>query len=168
MEKTSRSYEFIAELQIIGINPYVLIPENILTELFIQAKKNNGHIPVCGLINDLPYTQTLLKFKGQWRLYVNLKMLTNSPKRIGEKISITIELDTKDRTIEMHPKFANALENDIEAKKVFVNLTPSLQKEIVRYLSSLKKEETVDKNVILAIGFLKGENKFIARDPIKK
>lgn len=167
MNKVRKTNRFTADLKLIGINPYVLIPENILNNIFIQAGKDKGNIPVCGFINDLPYTQTLLKYMGEWRLYVNLKMLPNSTKRIGETISVTIELDKKARTIEMHPKFASALENDIDAKRRFENLTPSLQKEIIRYLSFLKKEETLIKNVDLAIGFLKGENKFIARNPIK-
>lgn len=168
MKKFKKTNSFVADLQIVGINPYVLIPDNILKDIFIQAGKNKGHIPVYGFINDLSYTQTLLKYKGEWRLYVNMKMLPGSPKRIGEKISVSIELDNKDRTIAMHPKFAEALENDLEAKKQFGNLTPSLQKEIIRYISFLKREETLTKNVSAAIGFLKGKNRFLARNPINK
>lgn len=165
MENTNK---FSAVLQLIGINPYVLVPEAILNNIFVQAQKNKGSIPVCGFINEVPYTQTLVKYKGEWRLYINLKMLVNSPRRIGETISVTIQWDNKDRTIKMLPQFETALKNDLEAHRIFESLTPSLQKEIIRYLSSLKKEETVNRNIALAIGFLKGENRFVARDPIKE
>ncbi len=79
MEKANKTYKFNAYLQIIDTNPYIFIPEDI-KDIFIQVGKNKGNIPICGFINELPYSQTLLKYKGEWRLYVNLKMLPNSPK----------------------------------------------------------------------------------------
>jgi len=59
-----KSYFFNAVIEIIGINPYVQIPEIILTEIFIQTGKDKGHIPIKGTVNGLPYLQTLVKYKG--------------------------------------------------------------------------------------------------------
>lgn len=160
--------EFKAIVYIIGINPFVFVPEAILNNLFIQAAKTKGPIPVCGKVNEVEYRQTLLRYRGEWRLYINMEMLPNSPKRIGETIVITIEYDPKDRAIPIHPKLAVALKNDREAKNVFDHLTPSLRKEINRHLSFLKTEKSITHNVSLAIGFLKGENKFIGRNTLKK
>jgi len=95
-------------------------------------------------------------------------MLPNSPKRIAENLEISVAFDPTDRTVQMPILFQEALENDKIARKVFDSLPPSLQKEINRYLNSAKKEETLLKNIHLAIGFLKGENRFIGRNPIKK
>lgn len=159
--------EFTSNLEIIGINPFVFIPEAILNDIFIQAGKNKGHIPVCGTVNEIPFTQTLLKYDGEWRLYINLKMLPNSPKRIGETITIKITYDNSDRTIGIHPKLVEALDLDKEVKNTFESLKPSLQKEIIKYISFLKSEESIAKNIKLIIGFLKGENKFLTRQPIK-
>jgi hypothetical protein len=36
-------------IEIIGINPFVFIPENILENIFEQAGKNKGPIPVKGI-----------------------------------------------------------------------------------------------------------------------
>ncbi|MGL4599786.1 MAG: YdeI/OmpD-associated family protein [Bacteroidia bacterium] len=154
---------FSAEIEIIGINPFVSVPKIILEQLFIQAGKSKGNFPVCGKVNGQHYTQTLLKYKGKWRLYINLKMLKNSTKRIGETIIVSVELDTNNRTIPIDLKFSEALLNDKVAKDVFDKLAPSLQKEINQYISRLKKEESRAKNIELAIGFLKGENKFVGR-----
>jgi hypothetical protein len=76
-------HKFQATIDIIGINPFVFIPENILKDIFKQAGKEKGPIPVKGTINAKPYKQTLVKFKGYWRLYINTTMLKNSPNRIG-------------------------------------------------------------------------------------
>ncbi len=155
---------FKARLDIIGINPFIFVPEAVLLKLFKDAGKDKGHIPVCGTINGKPYDQTLLRYKGEWRLYINTMMLSNSPQRIGEIIDVTIEYDSRDRTLQPHPDLIKALSQNKQAKTVFEALSPSLKKEIMRYISALKTSESRQKNIKLAIGFLLGENRFIGRD----
>jgi hypothetical protein len=157
---------FKAKLEIIGINPFVFVPPEILAQIFEEAKKDRGPIPVCGAVNGKGYTQTLLKYKGEWRLYINTAMLKNSPKRIGETIEITIAYDPDNRTIQPHPKLVSALIKSPEAKKKFESLSLSLQKEIIRYIAQLKTDESIIKNVQKAIDFLNGKARFIGRDPV--
>lgn len=157
-------FKFSARIDIIGINPFVFIPQNILESIFEQAQKTKGHIPVKGTINKGPYKQTLLKYSDEWRLYINTTMLKNSPKRIGERISLTIAYDDASREIRPPRKFIVALNKDNEAKKVFATLSPSLKKEIARYLSALKTEESLNRNIDKAINFLKGKERFVGRD----
>ena len=71
-------------------------------------------------------------------------MLKNSPTRIGELIEVEVQFDPSDRTIKPHPKLIKALANNQAAKDVFESLSPSKQKEIVRYISNLKKEESIE------------------------
>jgi len=155
---------FKAEIEIIGVNPFVLVPAKVLRNIFKQAGKEKGAIPIKGTINDKPYIQTLVRFKGEWRLYINTSMLKNSPKRIGEIVVLTIEFDASDRTIKAHPNLVKAFKDNQEAKKVFDSLSPSRQKEIVRYISALKTEESIIRNVERAIGFLTKKNRFVGRD----
>ncbi len=155
---------FKADIELIGINPFVFVPKELLENIFEQAGKNKGHLPIKGTINQKPYEQTLVKYKGAWRLYINTTMLKNSPKRIGETIAITIVFDPSDRTIKAHPKLIAALKENIEAKKVFDNLSASKQNEIVRYIARLKTNESVTKNVCRAINFILGKERFIGRD----
>lgn len=155
---------FKAKLQIIGINPFVFVPKEILTKIFSDSKKSKGQIPVFGTVNEKNYTQTLLRYKGDWRLYINTTMLPNSPKKIGEVIEVTIQFDPGDRAIKPHPKLSKALKENREASKVFTSLSPSKQKEIIRYISFLKTDKSIDANVNKAIGFLLEKNKFIGRN----
>jgi hypothetical protein len=156
--------KFKAEIQIIGINPFVSVPEKILQKIFKQAEKEKGPIPICGTVNDKPYKQTLVKYKNEWRLYINTIMLKDSPRHIGETISITVEFDRESRTIQAPEKFLNALKANEKAKAVFDSSIPSLQLEIVRYLANLKTEEALDRNITKAISFLLGKERFIGRD----
>ncbi|HJS01706.1 MAG TPA: YdeI/OmpD-associated family protein [Flavobacterium sp.] len=158
------AYKFSATIEIIGINPFVFVPENILNKIFEQAQKSTAPIPVKGTINSVPYTQTLMKFKAEWRLYINTKMLKNSPKRIGEQIEISIDYDSEKREIPIHPKLSQALKKNQEANTIFQNLRPSLQKEIIRYIANLKTEDSVNKNIPKAIAFLLGKGKFVGRE----
>lgn len=157
--------KFEGDIKIIGINPFVFVPDEILYELFRINGKEKGPIPVKGTINGVAYQQTLVKYRGEWRLYINNNMLKNSPKRIGETIEIFVEFDFSDRTIVPHPKLTKALDKNLKAKEKFEALSPSVQKEIVKYISFLKTEASIDRNVNRAIDFLLGKESFIGRGP---
>ncbi len=153
-----------ARIEIIGVNPYVLLPDEVLAEIFREAGKDKGTIPIRGTINGTAYTQTLVRYSGAWRLYINTTMLKNSPKRIGETVEISVAFDPVERVIKPHPKLVQALAENNEAETIFNTLRPSLQLEIVRYISSLKTEESVDRNIPKAIDFLLGKGRFVGRD----
>ena len=161
---SAMKHPFKATIEIIGINPFVYVPAEILKEIFAEAGKEKGHIPVCVVINDQKHRQTLVKYKGEWRLYINTTMVRDSPKRVGETIEIDIAFDPSDRSIEPHPGLLTALDQHQEAKRVFEALPPSRQKEIIRYIASLKSADSIAKNIEKAIGFLTGKNKFVGRD----
>lgn len=162
---TTKIYTFSAVLEIIGMNPFVFLPDKILKSIFGQAKTDKGAIPVIVTIGEKSFKQSLVKYRDEWRLYINSGMLKNSPRRIGEMLKLSIAFDPIERLIKPHPGFVQALNDNREAKKAFDNLPPSVQKEMIRYISFLKRENSIAENIIKAIGFLEGRNKFIGREP---
>ncbi|PIF02255.1 MAG: hypothetical protein CR996_00760 [Draconibacterium sp.] len=163
MPKALKRTRFKTTLDIIHGNPFVYLPDEILGHLFLQSGKSKGHIPVKGTVNGKPFQQTLVKYSGDWRLYINMKMLKDSPRRIGEKIEVEIEFDPSNRSIKPHPKLIKALAKNKEANAVFKKLSASRQKEIVRYIANLKTEQSVDRNIERAINFLLGKGRFVGR-----
>jgi Domain of unknown function (DUF1905)/Bacteriocin-protection, YdeI or OmpD-Associated len=163
MKKTEH-FTFSALIEIIDINPYVLLPDSVLDNIFLQADKNKGSIQIKGTINRHPFVQTLVKFRGAWRLYLNTPMRKGSNTAIGDTATFAITFDPELREILMNPKLKKALKENTKAKDIYDSLRPSLQKEIVRYISFLKTEESIDRNVDNAIQFLLGKKKFIGRD----
>lgn len=159
-----KTEKFSAQIEIIGINPFVYLPDDVLQSIFIQANKDRGKIPVTIKIEGHEFTQTLIKYSGHWRLYLNTPMRKAALKEVGDTVTIEIRYDPKKRTIPPHPKFIEALNQNQEAKDAYDNLRPSLQLEIVRYLSFLKTEESIDRNVTRAVNFLLGKQRFIGRD----
>lgn len=162
--KKSSVKKFSATIEIIGVNPFVFLPEPILNHIFRQAGKEKGTIPVRGKLDGHPFIQTLVKFGGAWRLYLNTPMRKAAGKDVGDKIKVEIEFDPVERIIPMHPKLKEALEKNKKARVAFDLLSPSRQKEIVRYISFLKTEESVDKNISRALLFLLGKERFVGRD----
>jgi hypothetical protein len=156
--------KFTAEINIIGVNPYVQVPDKILRNIFRKSGRNKGAIPIRGVVNGIPYKQTLVRYSGDWRLYINTSMLKNSPKRIGEIVKISAEYDPEPRTIVPHPALVTALKTNKEAKVVFDGLPPSRRTEIIRYLGNLKTEKALEKNILRVIQFLLGKERFVGRD----
>jgi hypothetical protein len=156
--------QFKATILILGVNPYVSLPPLVLKNIFIQAKKDKGAIPVRGTLDGQSYIQTLVKYSGEWRLYLNIPMRKAAKKDVGDRIVVTVEYDPVERIIPIHPKFSKALKKSKDAKTVFESLSPSRRKEIIRYIGFLKTEASVDRNVSRAIRFLLGNERFVGRD----
>jgi len=155
---------FIAQLEIIGINPFVFIPEKILNEIFETSEKNKSPIPVKGTVNGKEFKQNLMKYLGEWRLYINLTMLKDSPKRIGETIEVSVEFDNSDRTISIHPQLDKAIQENPVALQNFENLIPSRRLELIRYINNLKTEASIQRNIEKIIKHLHGETDFFGKN----
>lgn len=130
-----------------------------------MAGKTRSPIRVRGTINTKPYEQSMVKFKGEWRLYINNQMLPGSPLRVGEAVEVTISFNNRAPSpVQTPPALQQALHKDKEAMAVYKQLPPYLKKEIDRYLSNLKTTESLNRNVSRAINFLKGKERFMGRD----
>ncbi|RYY66161.1 MAG: DUF1905 domain-containing protein [Chitinophagaceae bacterium] len=155
---------FSAEIFIIGINPYVLLPDEVLQSIFKAAGKNKGPIPVKGKIDGHPFKQTLVKYSGKWRLYLNNNMRSACGKQVKDTAHFVIQVDNTERLTRLHPLLKAALKADENAANVFRQLPPYLQKEIMRYINNLKTKAAIERNVQKAICFLLGKERFIGRD----
>lgn len=158
-----KNITFTATLEIIGINPFVFIPEEVLEKIFETSGRNKSPIPVKGTINGKEFQQNLMKYLGEWRLYVNLIMLKNSPKRIGEIIEVVLEYDNSDRSIAIHPRLEKAIKDSPLAASNFEKLIPSRRHELIRYINNLKTEAGIQRNIEKIIRHLHGETDFFGK-----
>ena len=148
---------FSTKILKLGINPCVNVPNNVLNELFRQAGKTKGPIPVRGKLNGKKFKQTVVKYQGAWRLYLNTQMRREAGIDVDDEAKVEIEFDPEPRIVPMHPKLARALAKNKKAKVAFEKLSPSHQKEILRYLGFLKTEESVVRNIHRVIEHLLGK-----------
>lgn len=151
-------FSFTAKIYKVGINLCVKVPLKI-TKNMVPVK---GYIPVKGTIMGHLFTQTLVPIKNkQYRLYVNGPMLKGSQTKNGDTPHFIIEQDFAPRTAATLPlplQFKKALMKD-GLLLAFKQLTPSRQKEILKYLNYLKTEDALMRNVEKVIGGLKSKKK---------
>ena len=142
----------------------MLIPVAVLKEIFKKANKDKGPIPVRGELNGHAFIQTLVKYSGKWRLYLNGPMRKAAGIDVGDRAEVKLKFDPETREIVAHPKLKAALEKNKKAMAAFSKLPPSRQKEILRYIGFLRTEESIERNIKRAIAFLSGKERFIGRD----
>jgi hypothetical protein len=148
-------YVFKAEIYKVGINPVVDVPGKISS----QMKPVKGYIPVKGMINGHWFHQTLCPIKDSpYRLYVNGPMMKGANVELGSKAKFEIEYD--DRPPKDAITMPVMLEKRLKKEKltgIFNSLTPSKQKEVFKYLSSLKSKESKERNIEKVVTSLKNK-----------
>lgn len=141
----------------IGINPCLDVPEKIIGKLLSESGKTKGPIPVAGTLNGKPFRQTIVKYKGEWRLYLNGAMRKDAGIDVGDKGNVKVSYDPETRIVPMHPGLRIALEKNKKAKQVFEKLSPSHKNEISKYLGFSKTKDTEDRNIKKVILQLTGK-----------
>lgn len=156
---------FSAEILIIGVNPYVRPPDSVLKFIFKQSGKETSPIPVEGTVNGAPFQQSLVRYSGDWRLYINgiiakaagLKFTKSVTSIVGQKIKVSIAFNPTPPIFPIPILFQKALHRDKKAKAAYEKLTLGRQKEIARYLGFLKNEDSLKRNVERVLQHLHGE-----------
>ena len=138
---------FAARIGIIGVNPFVVPPARVLGAICAAAGRDKGPIPVRGTVQGKPFRQTLVRYQGRWRLYLNGPMRRSAGVEVGATARFTVAFDPAPPVVPMPRELARALAQAPRAKAAFQLLAPSRRKEIKRYLNSLKSAATLERNV---------------------
>ena len=142
----------------------MLLPATVLEYLFTAAGKDKGPISVRGKLEGNDFIQTLVKYSGQRRLYLNRPMRKAAGIDVGDVASVKIEYNPEPTISEMPPALLSAFSKNKRAKDAFYKLVPSRRKEIMRYINSLKTENTIRNNIDKVILHLSGQARFAGRD----
>jgi hypothetical protein len=150
-------FSFTSMIKKVGINPCVPVPESISGKM----KPIKGYIPVKGKIERHSFIQTLVPVKNEgYRLYVNGPMLKGAHVKVGDTVKFIIEQNFTPVIVTMPPLF----KKELAANKLldtFYELTPTRQKEVLKYLNALKTKESLVRNTGKFIVLLKkGEKIF--------
>jgi hypothetical protein len=138
-----------------GINWCVDVPIRITKTM--TPKK--GYIKATGQINGFDFSKNLVPVKNKpYRLFVNLIMMKGAKTALGKVASFKIEQDFKIKSIDyaVPSKLTNQLK-EFNLTKDFNGLTPARKKDILKYLNSVKSEETLLKNITKIIEQLKSK-----------
>jgi hypothetical protein len=159
---------FRSRIEINNINPYVLVDAHQVARL----KRNwRRPIPVRIQVNgkpDAPWRINLMPVgDGTFYLYLHGHVRKAAGAGVGDVVSLTVQFDDEYAGGPAHPMpswFGDELERNPAAKQGWAGLTPSRQKEILRYFAGLKSLQAQQRNVQRALHVLAGgKARFMAR-----
>ena len=148
---------FKAKIYKIGSNWAVDVPPQITSKL----KAEKCYIRIKGQINHFDFTQTLVPVKNSlYRLFVNLTMMKGGKTSLGEIATFTIE-QNETELIKMYlmPELLSAMLAKEKLNDNFNALSEARKKDILKYLSFIKTEHTMRKNIDKLILKLKNKEK---------
>lgn len=159
---------FTATIEIRDGNPYVFVTKEQAQTLKPEWRKA---MPVIIQVNGEPkqpwHINMMPTGEGDFYLYLHGDVRKASQTKVGDTVSVEVSFDPDYRNGPMHPMpdwFQEALSKHSVANKNWEALTPSRQKEILRYFSWLKSEEAKNRNLERALHVLSGKpGRFMAR-----
>ena len=127
----------------------IKIPPEIIETLGAGKKP-----PVKVTINGFTYRSTVAVMGGNYMVGVSAENRAGARVNGGDKIEVTIELDTEPRELELPIEFKKALDKNAKAKKAFESLSYSRKKVHVLPIAGAKTDETRQRNINKAIDVL--------------
>lgn len=136
---------FKAKIYKTGINACADVPGKITSKM----TPTNGRIKITGTINDFAFTKTLMPVKNKpYRLFVNQAMLKGAQTVIGKTALFSIKQNFN--IIRKEYPIPEVLIKQLREENLFSkfnDLTNSKKNEILKYLSYVKTEKTMQKNI---------------------
>jgi hypothetical protein len=159
---------FSARMEILGVNPYVLVSAARAQRLKPGWRKP---LPVLVRVNGHPEAKPwrinmMPVGNGGFYLYLHGSVRGASRTKVGDKVRVEVEFDGAYRggPQRMPAWFRAPLRENAKAMRAWNSLTPSRKKEILRYLVNLKSDAARERNVERALRVLSGtRERFMAR-----
>jgi uncharacterized protein YdeI (YjbR/CyaY-like superfamily) len=127
---------FTTNIKAVGNNTGIEVPAKNIAELG-ESKKPAVKVNVAGY----SYPSTVAVMGGKYMVSLSKAHREAAGLKAGDKVEVTLELDTVPRTVELPDDLAKALSN-IGARQTFDALAPSKRKEFVRQVEEAKTQET--------------------------
>lgn len=120
----------------------IVIPPEIVESLG-KGKKP----PVVVTLNGKSYRNTVAVMGGKFMVGVSAENRELTGVKVGDKLEVTLELDTAPRTVDVPEDLAAALAAKPGATEAFEASAPSKKKEFVRQVNEAKSQETRDRRI---------------------
>jgi uncharacterized protein YdeI (YjbR/CyaY-like superfamily) len=105
-------------------------------------------------INNFTYRSAVAVMGGAYMVSVNAESREAAKVKGGDKIDVTIELDTEERTIELPAEFQKQLNKNADARKKFESLSNSKKKALIIPVFNAKTDDTRNRNIEKAMSIL--------------
>jgi hypothetical protein len=135
---------FAGKIYKVGLIRYVDVPGAVSRAL--QATE--AHVPVRGTVDGLPLVTTMVsRGKGLHRLAIHGDIRKKLRVDSGAIVEIALERDEESREPAWPSALVLALRHSPEAGTQFRGMTVALRRQIVRYLTAVKQQATLERRV---------------------
>lgn len=133
-----------------GGGAFVEVPFDV--EQAFGAKKPK----IKATFEGVPYRGILSRMGMDYHILIILKSIREQiGKSFGDKVKITVELDTEPRVIEVPKDVMKELKQHKDAKTFFDTLSYSHKREYVMWINEAKRDETRQNRIVKMIEMLK-------------
>jgi Domain of unknown function (DUF1905)/Bacteriocin-protection, YdeI or OmpD-Associated len=142
---------FSSKIYKVGIIRFVDVPADISRALGDGAP----HVPVRGEVERIPVQTTLVsRGNGGYRMAIHGDIRKKLRVDAGAVVEIAIERDEDSREPALPPALVLALRNAPKAQAAFRRMTTALRRQVVRYLTSVRQQSTLERRVTKMIQIL--------------
>ena len=139
-----RLHIFAGKIYKVGIIRYVDVPAEISRAL----KATESHVPVRGTVEGFPLVTTMVsRGKGLHRVAIHGDIRKKLRADTGAVVEIAMERDDEPREPELPPALVLALRQSPKAGAHFREMSVALKRQIVRYLTAVKQQATLERRV---------------------
>jgi hypothetical protein len=111
--------------------------------------------PVVATVNGYTWRTSVARMRGEFMVGLNRQVREGAGVQAGDTVTLELALDTEERTVEVPPALAEALDNDPQAKTAFAGMAFTHRKEYARWIDEAKKEETRARRVAQAVEMIR-------------
>jgi Bacteriocin-protection, YdeI or OmpD-Associated/Domain of unknown function (DUF1905) len=111
--------------------------------------------PVVATVNGYTWRTSVARMRGEFMVGLNRQVREGAGVQAGDTVTLELALDTEERTVEVPPALAEALDNDPQAKTAFEGMAFTHRKEHARWIDEAKKEETRARRVAQAVEMIR-------------
>jgi len=153
---------FSGRIYKVGIIRFVDVPANVSRGIGEGA----AHVPVEGEVEGEPLRSTLVsRGKGCYRLAIHSDIRKKLRIDAGAVVEVTLRRDEEPREPVLPPALLVALRHSPKAQTEFRKMTTALRRQVVRYLTSVKQQRTLERRVAKFVGMMERKGR---RPPTKK
>jgi hypothetical protein len=151
-----KKLEFTVKLEGRGTSVSWLNPPFEVVEVF----GTRARVPVRGTINGFPFRSSLMPMGGCHGMPINQALRKGAGVEDGDTISVVMERDDAERTVEVTPILKKELGKSKTAQANWEKLSFTSQKEIVLSINGAKQEETRVRRLAKVMDILKTGKKW--------
>jgi hypothetical protein len=151
----SEYHVFSGKIYKLGIIRYVDVPVDVSQAI----GEGESCVPVAGEVEGVPLRTTMVsRGNGCYRLAIHGDVRKKLRLDAGAVIEVAIQRDEDPREPVLPPALVLALRNAPRAQAEFRSMTTALRRQVVRYLTSVKQQSTLERRVAAMVRRLEQRN----------